>query len=555
MRLANDRLALHPHKSIERKRGQRRQTMSTAAVLAVSLLTLIPAGPRHLSAFEIGGCAAVIGASDPHCGSPVHEEITEAAIRAVLPNPQQLFINNVNHGVENTDLTHHFESQFHFDNSTVANGGFESGFQNVGTLVRWAMQEATVCDPTCRRNPQFLNPLHGTFTGIADDIVSTMGALATDIDCLREAACPTAMLSASAAAIGAEVVPTRADASPDPDRTYSKLIGDVKFKLSESLGRHCASGGRCFDRLEDMLTDRAAFQAKASHLRTLQQELQAYFAWQHLGHAFHAVQDFFAHSNYVELAAGKNGPPCSPTVFKTDLCDSEITTLAPDALPLPKAGSTASDVNSFLDEFSAAGVGRTLGSTRFARLESGFYTQPVVCIAPAGYHYCHYETSTTPGLNKDKPFQSGDANPSHKNHAYARSAATRLSTHLWAAFLHDLPSDHGASPVAVHSASPVTAPAPELILEVVYGAPNPKTHKPTVTVNARDKRTGAPQSGSVVILGTNKMPQSAGPTGASLSFVACREFDPEIKRYVDTAACTVRVTVTGYPVATTAAEP
>jgi hypothetical protein len=92
-------------------------------------------------------------------------------------------------------------------------------------------------------------------------------------------------------------------------------------------------------------------------------------------------------------------------------------------------------------------------------------------------------------------------------------------------------------------------------LEVVYGGPNPKTHKPTVTVNARDKRTGAPQSGSVVILGTNKMPQSAGPTGASLSFVACREFDPEIKRYVDTAACTVRVTVTGYPVATTAAEP
>src|SRR3990170_1521835 len=39
-------------------------------------------------------------------------------------------------------------------------------------------------------------------------------------------------------------------------------------------------------------------------IQGIYQALRAYRAFQALGHAFHATQDFFAHSNYVELMAG-----------------------------------------------------------------------------------------------------------------------------------------------------------------------------------------------------------------------------------------------------------
>lgn len=524
--------------------------LMTAGALQACLLVLAPGPRERLSAFEIGGCTAVAGLNVEHCGQPVHEEITEAAIRSALPNADQNFVNDVKHGVQNSDLTHHFESEFHFDNGTAANGAFEAGFSNVVRLLQSAKAEASVCDESgvCQRNPHFLHPQHGTFTGIADDIVATLGSIAMDLSCTADRACPTTSLAATAAAIKAEVAPTRADASPDPDRTYSKVIGDVKYNLAQILGKPCDATGHCFNNLEEMLKDRPTLEERAQHLRAMQQELNAYYAWQHLGHAFHAVQDFFAHSNYVELAAGKNGPPCAPAVLKADLCDSEISGLAPGALALPKAASPGPDVASFLDAFSAAGVRRSLGP-RYDRLESGYYDtpQPFLCTPKAPLHYCHYSTSTAIGLNKDRPFANGDANPSHKNHDYARSAAVRMSAQLWAAFLHDLP------PGEVHAATPVVRAA-QLTLQVATGTYNTATRKATVTVTARDASTGELKSGTVVILGTNQLQQSSGQTGRPIAFGPCKEFDTELKRYVGSGSCTVRVSVSGYPVATTAVD-
>ena len=40
-------------------------------------------------------------------------------------------------------------------------------------------------------------------------------------------------------------------------------------------------------------------------LLILRDSIDAYRAFQDLGHAFHASQDFFAHTNYVELQAPK----------------------------------------------------------------------------------------------------------------------------------------------------------------------------------------------------------------------------------------------------------
>lgn len=434
--------------------------------LAAFLLALFPTTSR-LHAFEIGISEAALPdlkGKIPDVGLPIHEEITAEAIRTITPDASPLFVQNVQRGVENTDWTHSGEPRYHFDNSTVGNGGFDAGFQNVHDRLVEAKNEATVCDPACRLNPVFLKPIHATFRDIAEDVVATLSWLGGNWKCkFEEYACPSSWFAAQATVIQVEVIGVLPNPVPDPDRTYSGLIGEIKAKVDESLGKHCRPGGilgsRCYEGLEDMLTDDRGFQDKAKYLRTLQQEIEAYRAWQHLGHAFHTAQDFFAHSNYVELAAGKKGPPCSPSVMKPDLCDTEISGILPSLIPLPLPSSLTLNLASFRDQFSLAGLRRVLGDTRTSKLETGWFQVGVDWCrsnwgvptpgpntnSHAGFQYCHYETTTTPGLNKDRPYKSGEE-PAHKNHEYARSAAIRLSAQLWAAFLHDLPTTHPATP-------------------------------------------------------------------------------------------------------------
>jgi hypothetical protein len=436
--------------------------------LAALLLVLLPSMTAQVGAFETGTFALEF-----------HDAITADAIGLVTPDAARLLVQNIQVGVQNADVAHALESKYHFDNSTIGNGGFESGFQHLHNRLLEAKNEATVCDPACRLNPLFLKPIHASFFNIAEDVVATLLALSANPKCkFEEYACPSTWFGAQATAIQAEVLaPLSGAGAPDPDHPVGgRLIGEVKAKVDESLGRHCRPGGilgtRCFDRLEDMLTDDAGFQDKARYLRTLQQEIQAYRGWQHMGHALHAAQDFFAHSNYVELAAGKKGPPCWETtvaVLKPELCDAEITGILPSLIPLPVPASLTLNLASFREQFSLAGLRGVLGGARLSMLETGWFdaihdwchsmhwsppTPGVNPNPPGGLHYCHYETTTTPGLNKDRPYAGRLDEPAHKNHEYARSAATRLSAQLWAAFVHDLP--------AVHP----TAPAPPLPLAI-----------------------------------------------------------------------------------------
>jgi hypothetical protein len=184
--------------------------------------------------------------------------------------------------------------------------------------------------------------------------------------------------------------------------------------------------------------------------------LRAYRAFQGLGHAFHAAQDFFAHSNYVELMGGV-------------------------AVEQPIKRGTRIPVPQRRTDFGFEGLRQLMGTKRFAKLESGATnaiwlgegdfclgspynpdTQVTVTIPssiasffgvsrtyatprvgknprpPQGLSYCHYASvdipgiGRTPGLNKDEP---GDAEPSHVNHPFARQAALDMTAVLWKSFL------------------------------------------------------------------------------------------------------------------------
>ena len=80
-----------------------------------------------------------------------------------------------------------------------------------------------------------------------------------------------------------------------------------------------------------------------------------YPAFMALGHAFHAVQDFFAHSNYVELMAGlvakgkrPDGVPVGDSIASYGVTPAEI--------PLPQS----------LSDFNFAGLKRVMGQKLFS---------------------------------------------------------------------------------------------------------------------------------------------------------------------------------------------
>jgi hypothetical protein len=185
----------------------------------------------------------------------------------------------------------------------------------------------------------------------------------------------------------------------------------------------------------------------------LRNAVRAYLAYQDLGHAFHATQDFFAHTNYVELQAG-----------------------VPVGTPIP--AGTVVPVPATFDEFSLDGFRRLLpqerpqiGGTTFDELESGavltrwlgegdfcagnFFNPaggsikvklPIAVSLPgggrnpdppSGFRYCHYTTKSTVGLNKDEPTAKDPAKNelSYANHEVAVKAALQMSILLWRSFL------------------------------------------------------------------------------------------------------------------------
>ena len=402
-------------------------------------------------------------------GEPaVHETLTANAIAMIAPSANPIFVANVQSGVYNTDFAHQGDHSFHFDASDAFNGGFINGFNTIGTMLGLAQGEQQICNPNtgaCAPNPYFLSPLHASFASMAQDLADAYLALAYNTTCLAELACPTTDLTAKAAAVEGMLAAINIDTDPDPDPplitgtgtvpSYADLLGGAKGDLDNALGRHCRPwplDGTCFNTLEDMSNDND-FQLSVGALRVLQYEYQAYYAWQHLGHAFHTTQDFFAHSNYVELVSCQKGPPCKAGAKNADLvCGTALNaSVVPfGSVPLPTDAHLPTSIGDFINEWSWLSVQVTLNNrpavfsdANANHLITGYFPCLTASDPPNPYLACHDDTMVIGGANpplptmyKDKSFAPG-ADPSLQNFDWASLSAERVSIALASAFLMD----------------------------------------------------------------------------------------------------------------------
>jgi Heterokaryon incompatibility protein Het-C len=456
--------------------NRRRLLFQAAAVLFV-----VAIGVSSVFAFKVG-----FGNE-----RAIHEGITANAMWAVIPSANPMFVGNVQNGVFNTDFSHQLEHEFHFDESTTGtsgscgaqgsgNCGFNNGFNALHGMLSTARGEATTCNANgqCSFNPLFMNPLHSSFRDLAEDIVGTYLSLSTNGGCWNEPACPTDDFVGGAVYVQTEMLSILVDTDPDPDQVPAPMINfagnvaQVKSNLDGLLGSHCrpwwSFSNECFETLELMAPNDNDFQLLAAHLRILQYEYQAYYAWQHLGHALHTTQDFFAHSNYVELAAGRKGPQCDATSFQSaTLCDAALDASSGgwSAIRLPSDGQGfISSLASFHTVFDKTPVQTTLnglpkifGDDNFNHLQTGFFpcagdalglpsTGGIGVGYSQGFPYCH--TATKPltsgsagsaGLNKDKPFDPTTTSElNHHNFDWAAISAQRMSVVLFESFMADL---------------------------------------------------------------------------------------------------------------------
>ena len=98
------------------------------ALTVLILVGLAVASPAR--AFKIDFLTTFVPMGNiPHAGQPIHEDITRDALMSVTPGISLALITNLQRGVQNTDIIHQFDSESHFDNSSVSlNVGFANGF-------------------------------------------------------------------------------------------------------------------------------------------------------------------------------------------------------------------------------------------------------------------------------------------------------------------------------------------------------------------------------------------------------------------------------------------
>jgi hypothetical protein len=423
----------------------------TPIVMAV---TLVLGASWPAMSFETD-LAAFVGQDEAfHGGSEVHEQITREAIFAVTPLANAVMIEHIVHGNQNADLTHKFEWVFHINSANVINGEFDNSFQLIRRYVDEAIEKA-------QGNAAFLNPEHVRFGDLARDVKDSLGLLS--LQCIKNlsepAACRTVSARASATVgdLSARSLPYfLINQNPDPHAGFAGAVNHVSEAVtgildpSEPYCRLHLPGTQkyCFTRLDDMLTGDTEFQETVRHLRTMQQEIRGYYAWQALGHAFHITQDFFAHSNFVELVNGQVGPPCNLAL--PALCGQPVT-----GVPVRYGDQR---VGRFLDlvgfnaafNFNLATLQAVLGAS-FPRLQTG-YVRQISSVQPAqladflvtgdmcpkelplGFEYCHWEYGNHPALNKDSD-KDTSKNPAHANFWYARQLAVYVSIAMWEHFM------------------------------------------------------------------------------------------------------------------------
>ena len=442
-----------------------------------------------------------------------HENITMNAIRSVMPGADPMMINNIQQGVINTDLTHFSETEFHFDNSTANNGGFDNGFAAISDMALQAHAEAMMCDgstPCDSVNPLFVNPQHPSYRELLESIAETYMDLSLTDGCLGEPACWSADLAGRATFIYTALLPMLVvDQDPDPDTVtvlpnglttnglpnLAPLVLAARQQLDAALGgtfcRPWPYQQLCFVGIGSMAPGHADFHLDVGRLEVLQFEYQAYFAWQHLGHAMHTTEDFFAHSNYVELVSCRKGPPCDATRIPgaAAICDTPLDGAPASwtSLPLPTDGRSAQDlVQFFLPSFSQAAVNgvlnaqpRVFADDNSAHLQTGNF--PCLLQSPdSSFQYCHTGggdtgVTTAAGLNKDKAYGAGEE-PNHQNFDWANLTATREAAALFTSFMYsfvDGPPRLATNPLA--GTAPV-GPRPSCGISVAASA------SPRVTV-------------------------------------------------------------------------
>jgi hypothetical protein len=360
------------------------------------------------------------------------------------------------------------------------NIGFSNGFAAISQRFESARLKAL-------GNPEFLAPHYTNFLDIASDVAATLAGLAADPECLLQPACPTTQAAVDAALVATFLPALEVNPNPDPHRAtnprslfhyppdpncgdagfgvcgylgpvqeaYLGVIARVDDALASVLGKHFDIFCLCDRSLAEVL---GASNSYVLRLQRLRNAIRAYRACQDLGHALHAAQDFFAHSDYVELMAGV-----------------EVGQQIPDGVAIPVPATFA--------QFNLAGVQTLMGDARFNRLESGevraiwlgegdfslgdagvqnFFNPntgieiggsdlfgihiPAVAISSVGknpnplvgFTHGHYLSSTALGLNKDYPPTSPGTEPAHLNYLAARQAAVQTSALLWSAFLQSI---------------------------------------------------------------------------------------------------------------------
>src|SRR6185436_8725969 len=190
----------------------KRTKTKTILPLGVALLLGL-AATSPVNAFKIDFLATFVPFENiPHLGEPVHEEITRDALTNVTPAISLALIANLQSGVQNADILHMFDSESHFDNSSVAlNVGFSNGFAMMTQRIESARLNALA-------NPEFLAPQYTSFLDISTDVAAALAALAIDPECLLQPACPTSRAAADTILVSSLLPALTINPNPDPHR-------------------------------------------------------------------------------------------------------------------------------------------------------------------------------------------------------------------------------------------------------------------------------------------------------------------------------------------------
>ncbi len=394
----------------------------------------------------------------------VHEQITAKAIRRGMPAAPARLVAQIQAGAENVDVTHHFDAEYHFDSASTATfpQQFVVAFQRLNSHLSGAR-------PLADRNPEFFRPSFGSYRAIVSQLPAALRQLAGSADCKN---CDRGRLRRLADAVDfaentqlARALAVNPNPDPHPPTNPESAFGSAS-KTSCGLCGKLAGVRTEYLTIMTRVNRAVAFAIGQSsrleqpspvrrRIQRISDQLRAYRAFQALGHAFHSAQDFFAHSNYVELMAG---------------VEVEQPIRKGTRIPVPQRRA----------DFGTTGLRAIMGAQRYGKLESGSaaaiwlgegdyclgspynpdtkFTLSIPALVadtlglprqlstprigtnprpPKGLNYCHYPSKTvngvrTPGLNKDEP---GNKEPSLVNHPFARQAAEDMTAVLWKSFL------------------------------------------------------------------------------------------------------------------------